>query len=226
MLRRLLSSALLAGAAGGAVAAALHLGFVQPVLLAAEAYEAGPHLHAAAETGLGQGAARDALTVLFMLLLHSGYALILVALMALAERQGARISGRAGLVWGLAGFAAVQLAPAFSLPPAVPGAATGELLARQVWWLAATGSAALAFWLVAFGRSVAAWGVAAALLLAPHLAGAPQPLASAGTAPPELAALFAARALGAGAAAWAVLGWAAGRLLQREGGPAAAAGMA
>jgi predicted cobalt transporter CbtA len=77
--------------------------------------------------------------------------------------------------------------------------------------------AAVALWLTAFGRGWVAWGAAIALLLAPHVVGAPEPDAFTGPVPTELGALFAARALGVGAAAWVMLGAFAGHFWQREG---------
>jgi predicted cobalt transporter CbtA len=61
------------------------------------------------------------------------------------------------------------------------------------------------------------WGVplAVALLAAPHLVGAPHPGEGAGTAPPELAAAFAARSLVINALFWALLGLATGALYAR-----------
>src|SRR5690606_8404374 len=49
MLARLLTSALIAGAAAGLIAALMQLVFVQPVLLHAELYEGGELTHFAAE---------------------------------------------------------------------------------------------------------------------------------------------------------------------------------
>ena len=54
------------------------------------------------------------------------------------------------------------------------------------------------------------------LIALPHLIAAPHPEAFAGVAPPEMAALFAARALGVGAIAWALLGGTAGWFWQRQ----------
>jgi predicted cobalt transporter CbtA len=61
------------------------------------------------------------------------------------------------------------------------------------------------------------WGIAVILLLAPHIIGAPEPDSFAGPVPPEIAALFAARALGVGLASWVLLGAFAGYFWQREG---------
>ncbi len=81
---------------------------------------------------------------------------------------------------------------------------------------ATVAAAVIALALIAFGKSWAAWGVAVILLMAPHLIGAPEPATFAGTTPPEIAGLFAARAFGVGLAAWVILGCAAGFFWRRE----------
>ena len=232
MFTRILTSALLAGAAAGLLAALLHLVFVQPVLLHAELYESGALVHfggtaASAHPDLGGlDPLRDGLTVLFTMLTYTGYALVLVAAMALAQGRGAAISGRTGIIWGLAGFVVAHLAPGVSLAPEVPGVASADLGARQVWWFVTVATAALAVWLIAFGRGWSAWGAAVALLLVPHLWGAPEPATFSGPVPTELGALFAARAFGVGLAAWVLTGSFAGHFWQAEGERLRAAGMA
>ncbi|MDE0347366.1 MAG: CbtA family protein, partial [Boseongicola sp.] len=146
------------------------------------------------------------------MLTYAGFGLILVALMALAEGRGAVISARSGMLWGIAGFVAVLLAPAFSLAPEVPGVAAAEILPRQAWWFATAFAAGAAMWLLAFGRSWLTWGAVVALLLAPHAIGAPEPDSFAGPVPTELGALFAARVLGVGLVAWVLLGLFSGAL--------------
>ncbi len=224
MFIRILTSALFAGVAAGLIAALLQLVFVQPVLLHAELYESGQlaHFDAAGAASVNPDLPefdllRDGLSILFSMLIYAGYALILIALMVLAEDRGARIDARHGLIWGIAGFVAFQLAPGFSLPPEVPGVAAADIDARIWWWLATVLATGLALWLIAFGHGVAAWGAAALLILAPHLIGAPQPEIFAGSVPPELAGLFAARAFGLGLMAWGLLGALAGFFWQREG---------
>lgn len=225
MLIRILTNALLAGAFAGLVAAVLQLWFVQPVLLHAELYESGELTHfgagaqAAAEAhghGAGLSVMRDGLSVLFNMLIYAGYALILVALMSLAEERGARLDARRGLLWGIAGFVAVQLTPGFSLPPEVPGVAAADVEVRQVWWFATVLMAAVAIWLIAFGKGPLAWGAAVLLLIAPHMVGAPEPDAFAGPVPPEISALFVARVFGVALAGWAVMGVCSGWLWSRD----------
>jgi len=222
MFRQIATSALFAGFCAGLIAAALQLVFVQPVLLHAELYEGGDLIHFGAEAVSAHPElptfepVRDGLSVLFTVLVYTGYALILVALMALAAQRGAVIDARHGILWGLAGFVSLHFAPAFGLPPEVPGVAAAELLDRQIWWLATVVATAVALWLIAFGTNWVAWGAAVVLLLAPHLVGAPHPDAFTGPVPPEIGALFAGRALGVGLAAWVMLGAFAGHFWQRE----------
>ncbi len=223
MFARILVSALFAGFLAGLIAALLQLVFVQPVLLHAELYESGAlkHFGDAGEGGAtaatpGIDLERDGLSVLFTALTYTGFAFLLVAAMALAEDRGFRITVRQGLVWGVAGFVAVQLAPALGAPPELPGSAAAEIGPRQIWWFGTVGATAAGLALVAFGRGWAFWASAAALLLAPHVIGAPHPDDFFGPAPPELASLFAARALGTGLAAWTLLGLLAAYFWLRE----------
>lgn len=239
MLGRILTSALIAGVAAGLLAAVLQFALVQPVLLHAELYEGGElthfggpaeagHAHEAgagghdhdhaAPAGEGIDWQRDGLSVLFTMLVYSGYGLLLVAGFALAGLRGHEVSRpRQGLFWGLAGFLAVQLAPAVGLPPELPGMSAADVLPRQVWWIGTVAATAAGLWLIAFGRGWGAWGAAAVLIALPHLIGAPHPAEFAGPTPPELASQFAGRALGAGLVAWVLLGLFAAALWSRAG---------
>jgi len=220
---RVLVSALFAGVVAGLVSALLQLMFVQPVLLHAELYESGELVHfggtlVSAHPELpGFNALRDGMSILFAALIYTGYAMILVALMSIAEQRGHDITPRAGMLWGLAGFVAFQFAPGLSLAPEVPGVAAADLELRQVWWLATVVSAGLAMWLVAFGTSSIAYGVAAILLLTPHIVGAPEPASFTGPVPTEIGALFAARSFGVGMVSWVILGTCAGYFWTTEG---------
>lgn len=263
MLTRLLTSALIAGAAAGLIAALLQLFFVQPVLLHAELYEGGELTHFAAasdhhhgeepapaptaepaapeaapaeaahdhadgadhshdEAGAGHApgftfdAPRDGLSILFSIMVYAGYGLLLIAVIAFAENAGHVITARQGLIWGIAGFVSVQLAPAFGLPPELPGMAAADVNARAIWWVATVLATGVGLWLVAYGRNWAAWGAAIVLIAAPHIVGAPHPDVLTGPTPPELAAQFAGRALGVGLAAWALLGLFATTLWSRN----------
>lgn len=216
MFTRILTSGLIAGAGAGFLAALLQLAFVQPVLLQAELFESGAITYTSGDpwpqVPFAFDAMRDGLSILFSMLVYAGYGLILVALMSLAEERQALITARTGLLWGVAGFITVHLAPGFSLAPEVPGVAAADITSRQIWWFATVIATGVALWLIAFGRGWSAWGSAVILVLAPHIIGAPHPDILAGPVPPEIAALFAARAFGVGLAAWVMLGIFAGAL--------------
>lgn len=223
MLSRFIISAVFAGAAAGLLTGLLQLVFVQPVLLHAELYEGGDLVHFGAEAVSahpelpGFDLMRDGLSVIFTMLTYTGYALILVGAMSFAEERGTPINARWGILWGVAGFVAFHLAPGFTLAPEVPGVAAADVTARQIWWFATVAAAVVALWLIAFGRSPIMILIAAVLLAAPHLIGAPEPDTFAGPVPTEIGALFAARAFGVGLAAWVMLGAFAAYFWQREG---------
>lgn len=225
MISRILTSALFAGAAAGLITALLQLVFVQPVLLHAELYEGGDLVHFGAEAvsahpelpGMFAEPMRDGLSIIFTMLTYTGYALVMVALMSVAQGQGHEINARTGLLWGLAGFVAFHFAPGLSLAPEVPGVAAADVGVRQIWWTATVAAAGIAMWLIAFGGNIVSYVIAALLLMAPHLIGAPEPASFSGPVPTEIGALFAARAFGVGMAAWALLGTFAGYFWQSEG---------
>ena len=224
MLTRIVTTALFAGFITGFIAAALQFWLAQPLLLHAELFENGTLQHfgsAAAGTAAhadwpGFDPMRDGLSLLFTALIYTGYAFLLTAAIAFADERGHGITPRSGLIWGIAGFVAVQLAPALGLPPELPGAGAAEVAARQVWWFGTVAATALGLWLIAFGKSPITWAIALFALAAPHAIGAPEPATFVGPVPPEIAAHFAARALGVGLAAWAILGLLAGYFWNSE----------
>ena len=225
MTYRLLTGGLIAGFAAGLVAALLHFAFVQNLILLSEQYETGALTHfstahddqaVSAHDHGGEAEdsplKRNALTVIFTCLIYVAYGLILIAGFGLAERFGIRIDMREGIFWGIAGFAAFQLAPAIGLAPELPGTIAADLTGRQIWWLGTVVATAGGLALIAYGSGVATTLLGVALLAAPHIVGAPEIDEFHGVVPPEVAAAFSARVLGVGLVVWAVLGGLAGRL--------------
>lgn len=215
MTRHVFTSALFAGLAAGVLAAMLQFVFVIPFILEGELYETGARLHfavdgstqsAAGAPALGFDLNRHGLTVAMNLIAYSGFGLLMVAGFALAERFGHKVTTRQGLLWGLAGFVAVQLAPAAGLPPELPGTIGAEILPRQMWWTSTVAATIGGLAVLAYGRGPLLILCGVALLLVPHLIGAPHLDTYFGVAPPELAAHFVARSLAVGAASWALLG--------------------
>ncbi len=234
MLQKMMTGALIAGIAAGLLAAVLHFAFIQNYILLGEQYEYGELVHfAAAEpaahdhgaapdghdhpatTGERSTLERDALTVGFTVLVYVAYGLLLTAGFGIAAQFGKRITATEGALWGLAGFAAFQLAPGLGLAPELPGTMAADLAARQVWWWSTVVATGLGIVLIAYGRGALVAVAGAALIAAPHVIGAPQIDGYYGAAPPEVGAAFSARVLGVGLVAWVVLGWLAGRQWDR-----------
>lgn len=240
MFRRILTTALLAGFLGGACISVIQEFTTTPIILHAEQFEAGGgaggHQHgAAADTGEaqlllaqapggegapkegggwapGDGLERTVFTTMANIIAGVGFSLILVGCFALSCQA---VDGRRGVLWGIGGFAVISLAPALGLPPEVPGAMAAELGARQGWWLLCVAATGAGLWMLVF-RAGALWIAAGiALLVAPHLIGAPQPARIGGPVPPELAGHFAAASLVIAAVFWCLLGWLSGTVWRR-----------
>ena len=218
MLTRILAVALLAGGLAGLAVTALQTLTVEPLILAAESYEQAPvHHHgkampqAATDARTADqpshdvatpGLTRVAITTVATVGAAVGFALMLLAVMLASQ---ARIDWRCGLVWGACGFAACGLAPAMGLAPQLPGAAEADLTLRQVWWVATAVTAAGGLWLLLCSAERWAMALGAALLLVPHVVGAPHPVSLTSTVPAEIAAAFTARSLAMQAVMWLLL---------------------
>lgn len=171
------------------------------------------------------GIERHLYTLLANILTCIGYGLLLATAFTL---YGRKIEVSQGLIWGGAGFAAFAFLPGLGLPAELPGAAAGDLLARQSWWLGTAAAAVAAIALLAFAKSWSWRLVAVALLAIPHLIGAPHPaVTDIGTASPELAAHFVMVTLFSSAVLWMVLGglgsYIFGRIKVEESAPYGAA---
>lgn len=229
MLRRILLIAVVAGAVAGLVATALQGAKLWPLIAAAEQFEqagAAGHQHgdsAAApapsldhEWEPADGAERIAFTALFNVLAGFGFALLLNGALLLrgTAAQGRPLDVATGAMWGLAGFVCFALAPALGLPPELPGMAAGDLLDRQIWWIATALASAGGLALIAFARPAALKVLGVIVLAVPHIVGAPH-AHEAGPVPAELAAQFVAASLVAAAVFWIVLGALSGWLHRR-----------
>jgi len=183
-----------------------------PLLLEAELYETGQLIHfgdvtaAMPDIEAEHDWARNGLTALFSATIYIGFAFVMVAAMAFAQEKGVRITVRSGVLWGLAGYAAFQLAPAMGIPPELPGMIAAEITQRQIWLIGTIIATMAGITTVVFGKNWTHWGVGLVILAIPHIIGAPHPEAFGGTVPPELAAAFAGRSLAVGAVGWIALG--------------------
>ncbi|EKG31631.1 hypothetical protein Pav631_3005 [Pseudomonas avellanae BPIC 631] len=141
-----------------------------------------------------------------------GFALMLAGLYTL------RAPGRTaqGAWWGLAGFAVFVLAPTLGLPPELPGTAAAELSQRQLWWIGTAASTAAGLALLVFGQNWLLKVLGAAILVVPHVIGAPQPLVHESLAPQALESQFMIASLLTNALFWVALGLISAWLFRRS----------
>ena len=113
---------------------------------------------------------------------------------------------RHGILWGLGGFAAVNLAPAFGLPPELPGMPAGDILARQIWWLTTAILTACGIALLFLSESVI-WRLGGTILIIlPHIYGSPKMQSLSSKVPAILAAEFVTASLITNLVFWVFLG--------------------
>ncbi|MDV9031882.1 CbtA family protein [Pseudomonas sp. RAC1] len=201
--------------------------WVAPLILQAETYEsaapAEQHEHAAGQAVAAHeqdseawspedGWQRVLSTTGGNLVVAVGFALILAALYSL--REPGRVS--TGALWGLGGFAVFCLAPTLGLPPELPGTAAADLGQRQTWWIGTAAATAVGLALLVFARHWLVKVLGAALLVVPHLIGAPQPEIYESLAPEALEAQFKVASWLTNAAFWIALGLLSAWLYRRS----------
>ncbi|MGO4560233.1 CbtA family protein [Mesorhizobium sp. 2RAF21] len=203
LFRSVVFIAAIAGLVAGVVLDCMQAFATVPLILKAEVYEqaGGGHEHAAAAPAANatdtnamssvapapteavapaedegwapaDGFERFAFSVLANIVTGIGFALVLVAV---SEFAGGIGNWRQGVFWGLAGFAVFTLAPGLGLPPELPAMPAADLTQRQIWWWATVAATAAGLGLIAFRKSLPLAILAVALIVAPHIVGAPQP---------------------------------------------------
>lgn len=238
LFQRLFFAVLLAGLISGAAMAALQQWRVVPLILAAETYEnvatAGgnsdteshvssetAHEHGDEEWMPADGLERSLFTVAATIFAALGFAFVLSAGSVLT---GFEVTARNGVIWGLAGFAVFQLAPALGLAPELPGMPAADLVARQIWWWGTALATATAIFGIARFRNWPAVAAGIVLIALPHLIGAPQLIGEHESGvPAHLATEFAATTLFVGFAFWMMLGPLYGYFVERLARSAAGA---
>jgi cobalt transporter subunit CbtA len=218
--RAIVFSAALAGSiVGGVATAAQHLGTVPLILQAgvferqaeqpAHSYDAAKpqepaaHDHGVAAWEPADGLERNAYTALFNIVEWIGFGLLLNGAFVLL---GHPVTWRDGFLWGLGGFAAFVMAPGLGLPPELPGVPAAPLFDRQLWWVATVTATAGGLAIVAFRRSPLAAAIGIALIMAPHLVGAPHLAHVETNVPDKLARQFVAVVTMTALPCWALLG--------------------
>jgi cobalt transporter subunit CbtA len=222
-LRRTLLAGLLAGLVAGGFATGLQALRVTPLILASEVYEsAAPAAHehdaGAAAWEPTEGLERTGFTLLANIVVGCGFGFLLAGAFAWRETvSGEGVGARAGLLWGLAGFATFSLAPSLGLPPAPPGSMEADLAARQTWWLVTVVTTGVGLWLAVYARSWTLRIASVPIIVLPHLWGAPVSTGGESSVPAELATQFALASILTAGAFWALLGTVDGWLYGRFG---------
>lgn len=232
--RNVVFVAALAGLLAGVLMAAMQAYATVPLILEAETYEdaAGGHHHGPAEGAHSHGAGTPAhshgeaaegwapadgferyfYTSMANIVTAIGFGLLLVVA---SELAGGIAGWRQGMLWGFAGFAAFTLAPTLGLPPELPGMPAADLAARQVWWIGTVIATAGGLALVVFGRSAPLALLGVALVVAPHLIGAPQPDSHDSPVPADLHHSFVVAVTVTNLVFWVALGALVGFFRQR-----------
>ena len=163
------------------------------------------------------GFERTAFTFAANVITAIGFALLLIAV---SELAGGIVDWRQGVFWGLAAFTVFTLAPGLGLPPELPAMPEAELGPRQIWWVATALSTAGAIALLVYGRSVLAVVAAVALIVAPHIVGAPQPVSHESPIPENLHHSFVVAVVLTTMVFWVLLGGLTGYFRRRFVAPA------
>ncbi|MEC9453575.1 MAG: CbtA family protein [Pseudomonadota bacterium] len=221
LLGRILLPAVISGVIAGAFFTSLQYIEVIPLIYEAETYEtteaAGRSLsdthgadsqdaHDGEAWAPDDGLARAGMTLLANIVAAIGFGLLLSVSFVLLSARGRTVVGRTGLLWGLAGFGIFNLAPAFGLPPELPGSEAAALEGRQGWWILTVVLTALGLGLIAFARPVYVRVLGVIPLVVPHVIGAPAPAHHGGLAPEEMAERYIYASLVTSAAFWLALG--------------------
>jgi cobalt transporter subunit CbtA len=232
MLKSIFKAALLAGILGG-----IGISFVQeltttPLILGAEKFEkaespeyqfsvvnyilshglAEPRPNEIVSWGPENGFERFVYSSLANIVIGVGFALLLVSSYAMHKRE---VSGRIGIIWGMAGYAVFTLSPSLGLTPELPGMMAAELVARQGWWLATAVSMALGLWLLVFRKGLLFTISGVIIIVLPHAVGAPHPIEFDSLVPAALASQFVATSIVIAGIFWVMLGWLSGTFYQR-----------
>jgi len=232
LFRNIVFTAVIAGLLSGLLMTVMQSFSTVPLILQAETYEhaeaghshdaapaagaAAPamadHQHEEEAWAPADGFERFAYTAAADVLAGIGFALVTIAI---AEGLGGFGGWRGGLMFGIAGFLTVSLAPGMGLPPELPGMPAAELGPRQIWWISTAAATAVGIGLLAYTRSALLAAVAIVLLVAPHIIGAPLPPTHETEVPMDLYARFVNAVYATNLVFWAVLGALAGAIRQR-----------
>ncbi|MEH6578881.1 MAG: CbtA family protein [Amphritea sp.] len=196
-IRNILLSAIVVGILSGLLYGLFQHSQISPIIYAAEVYEVAEEEapeaavaghshshqtdtqdhHAAEPWGPEDGFERIAYTVSADIAVAIAFAMIMISLMALHNHKAnkPKVNVLFGAAWGVAALLSFFVAPAmFGLHPEVPGTEAAVLDNRQAWWLFCALASVAGIAIVYYApKMFKLAGVA--LILAPHIIGAPMP---------------------------------------------------
>ena len=190
---RIIFSSVLIGMVAGSLLSCLQVIGVNPILFSAESYETPPPAEVLAPSQAseqshdhdhshdhdagwapGDGAERTFYTFVSNILASIGFAAMLLAIMSQFQLpKNRQISWLQGVVWGLAGFTALYLAPALGLPPEIPGIEAAPVAHRQIWWGFTVIGVSAGLGIIAFAPTRFKI-IGLLFLILPYIVGAPQ----------------------------------------------------
>jgi len=235
MIMRVLFAAILAGFVAGLAMTTIQSLKTTPLILKAEVFEgANVHEHAPGENTVEHkqqeaanataevesqtwtptdGFERTAYSFLSGIIVAIGFALILISASLLTNIS---ITPANGAFWGFVAFAIFTLIPASGLPPELPAMDAAPLPFRQTWWWAAVAAGAAGVALIALRGGVLFSIIGIAIIIAPHIIGAPQPESHDTAIPAYLVQSYVANSILSMAVTWVVVGVALGFTMKSQ----------
>lgn len=166
---RTILASICAGLLAGLVLNIAQILAVNPIIFAAESFEAidvpvatneQSHAHSHGHSHSHDGSAwapqdgfeRNGYTLVANIAAGIGFAAILLALMSQMQVQGVaqKITPVKGVWWGIGGFLAFFVVPSLGMPPEIPGAEAAVIEHRQLWWVLTVLSAGVGLLILAF----------------------------------------------------------------------------
>jgi len=204
MFSRIVLASLYAGILAGLLLTIIQQIQVVPLILEAETYENAALVSGseAEEWAPDDGWQRVLYTTVANMGTSIGFALLLTAAFSLRQI----ISWKIGFLWGLACYCIFFVLPTLGLQPELPGTEAAALKSRQIWWLLTVTCSGVGLAFVALQKRVLLRISGVALLLLPHVIGAPSAPYEAGLLPEGLNEQFYWATLLVNAIFWLVLG--------------------
>ncbi len=224
MFSRILAVTIVAGFLAGLSGAVIQHFKTTPLILLAESYQqqhnseqtdakaSHSHDHGDDDVWMPEnGFERIFYTFMTTSLIAIGMTMLLIGAMLLSNVE---ITIKNAMIWSVFGFISTGLAPAFGISPELPSFAASDVSMRQIWWIATVILTSTGSWF-AF-QLTRKWSVmlGCALIVLPHIIGAPVSHEFTHVVPAEIAGQFVANSLVTYAVIWMLIGYSLGYFWQ------------